>query len=101
MIYRELEAALSILGLGQRASLAEIRNRYHQLAREHHPDGGTARESDQIQRINAAYRLLRDYCAGYRYDFGEAEFYEQDPEARLQRQFAEDPVWGGHDDQAG
>jgi hypothetical protein len=47
-----------------------------------------------MQKINAAYRVLLDYLAGYRYSFAEEEFYEQQPEERLRQQFGEDPVWG-------
>jgi len=98
MTYKELGSALAVLGIGQRATMAQIRTRYRHLARLHHPDsdaGGRGDNSEQMQRVNAAYNLLREYCGDYSFDFSEKEFYEQDPEARLRRQFATDPVWGG------
>lgn len=95
MTYQELETALTILGLGERATLAELKARYHQLAQHHHPDRKSSADGEQMHRINAAYSLLRDYCSDYSFNFSEDEFYQQDPEARLRRQFATDPVWGG------
>lgn len=90
--YQDLKAALEILGLPQRATLDQLRARHRALVRRHHPDtGGT--DDDQIRRINAAYRLLGDYCRQYTFDFGYQEFLEQYPEERLREQFATDPLW--------
>ncbi len=94
MNYQELARALRVLGLGERASLAEIRGCYHQLARRHHPDAG-GEDATAIRRVNAAYRLLTSYCRNYRFCFSQEEFLEQFPEERLRQQFSDDPVWGG------
>lgn len=97
MNYRDLQQALGVLELGERASLAEIRRRYHELARRHHPDAGGEEGEDAtaIRRVNAAYRLLTSYCRNYRFSFSHEEFLEQLPEERLREQFGHDPVWGG------
>jgi len=95
MTYADLTAALSVLGLSQRATLAEIKKRHRQLVKQHHPDAGADNEPEAIRRVNAAYALLRDYCASYRYSFTKEEFLLQNPEERLRQQFAWDPVWGG------
>ena len=95
MTYRELQAALAVLGLGERATLKELRSRYRSLAKAHHPDRGGAADGVAMQRLAAAYRMLLDYCEGYRFCFSEEEFLEQRPEERLRRQFGWDPVWGG------
>ena len=97
MTYQELRQALAVFELGERASLDEIRRRYRDLARRHHPDAG-GEDAQAIRRVNAAYRLLSDYCRGYRFSFGREEFLEQFPEERLREQFAGDPVWGGKTD---
>lgn len=94
MTHADLQAALRILGLGERATLKEIKARHRQLVKRHHPDSGTGSDPDNIRQINAAYRLLLDYVAAYRFDFSEREFFEQNPEERLRRQFMNDPVWG-------
>jgi curved DNA-binding protein CbpA len=93
MDYSELLQAQKLLGLGDRASLKEIKERYRELARKHHPDAGGA-ESQAMQEINAAYALLIAYVEDYRFSFAEEEFYEQQPEERLRRQFGDDPLWG-------
>ena len=47
-----------------------------------------------IWKVNAAYRTVSDYVSQYRFSFAEEEFYEQNPEERIRRQFADDPLWG-------
>jgi curved DNA-binding protein CbpA len=93
MEFSELHKAQKLLGLGERASLKEIKERYRDLARQHHPDAGGV-ESEAIQEINAAYALLLAYLKDYRFSFAEEEFYEQQPEERLRQQFSDDPLWG-------
>lgn len=95
MSYRELQEAVALFGLGERATLRQIKDRHRDLAREHHPDRGGAADPATMQRINSAYRILLDYCGSYRFSFSEAEYLEQHPEERLRRQFGWDPVWGG------
>ena len=94
MTYQELRSAVTTLGLGERASLTEIKQRHRHLVKLHHPDAGSAEPPEKIREINAAYRTLLDYLAEYRFSFSEADFYEQSPEERLRQQFAEDPLWG-------
>ncbi|MEJ2202020.1 MAG: J domain-containing protein [Desulfuromonadaceae bacterium] len=95
MTYRELQRALEILGLPERASLKEIKYRHRKLVKRHHPDRHPEETPERIREINAAYERVRAYCAEYRFCFSQEEFYEQNPEERLRRQFSQDPVWGG------
>jgi hypothetical protein len=95
MTYRQLQEALSVFGLGERATLKQIKSRHRELARAFHPDRCGAEDQAAMQRINAAYKILMAYCDGYRFSFSEEEFLEQRPEERLRRQFDWDPVWGG------
>ena len=94
--YQELQQALAVFGLGERATLEQLRQRHRELARRCHPDHGGA-DDDSIRRVNAAYQLLSDYCRSYRFSFAPEEFYEQYPEERLRRQFSWDRVWGGQE----
>jgi hypothetical protein len=48
-----------------------------------------------IRRLNEAHRLLMDYLQSYRFSFSQEEFYRQNPEEHLKRQFSWDPVWSG------
>jgi len=94
LTYAELRASLLIFGLGERATLREIRARHRELVKKYHPDVGTEGMSGQIRKINAAYQVLREYVDAYRFSFAEDEFYEQNTEERIRRQFMTDPIWG-------
>lgn len=94
MTYEELQAALSVFGLGERATIKEIKARHRELVKRYHPDAGGEHDPEQIRKVNAAYRVLRDYVESYRFSFTEKEFYEQNPEERIRRQFMDDPLWG-------
>ena len=95
MTYRELQEALDVFGLGERASLKDIKARHRALAKKLHPDRGQTGDPEAMRMVNAAYARLQDYCDNYRFCFSETEFLEQHPEERLRRQFGCDPVWGG------
>jgi curved DNA-binding protein CbpA len=86
MTYLELQEALRVLGLGERATIREIKARHRELVKRHHPDAGAESEPVEIRKINAAYRLVMDYVADYRFSFDENEFYEQNPEEFIRRQ---------------
>lgn len=94
MTYAELREALRVFGLGERATLREIRARHRELVKRHHPDAGRYEDGEDIRRINAARKVLLEYVESYRFSFSEDEFYEQNPEERIRKQFTGDPVWG-------
>jgi len=93
MTYVELQAALSVLGLSKRAGLKEIKAKHRDLVKRYHPDTGSG-NPDKIREVNAAYRVIAEYVGSYSFSFAEEEFYEQNPEERLMRQFMDDPLWG-------
>jgi hypothetical protein len=94
MRHDDLQAALRVFGLGERATLKEIKGRYRELARQHHPDGGNGEDTEEIYRVIEANRVIMDYVESYRFCFSEREYLEQDPEERLRRRFVDDPLWG-------
>jgi DnaJ-class molecular chaperone len=93
MTHEKLQAALLIFGLGERATRKEIKARHRKLVKRHHPDAGAA-NPERIREVNAAFQVLLAYLESYRYSFSEEEFYRQNPQQRLQRQFGSDPLWG-------
>ncbi len=95
MTFQQFRDAVAVFGLGERATLAQIKARHRQLVKEHHPDRGKSTDTEAIRRINHAHALLTQYCRGYHYCFSEAEFLEQTPTERIRRQFGWDPVWSG------
>jgi len=94
MTYAQLQESLGVLGLGERSTLGEIKARHRELVKRHHPDICTDGDPETIRTVNAAYRIVCDYISEYRFSFAEEEFYEQNPEERIRRQFADDPLWG-------
>ncbi len=94
MTYDDLHTSLCILGLGERATLKEIKERYRKLVKQYHPDIGYAGDPEMIRQIYAAYRIVTSYVSGYHFSFSEKEYYEQDMEACMRRQYADDPFWG-------
>lgn len=93
MTYRELTLALKVFGLGDRVTLVQIKSRHRELVKRYHPDTGSEEDPDQIRKVNAAYRVLLEYVANYVFSFSEEEFYEQNPEERLRRQFMDEHLW--------
>ncbi|GFO59520.1 molecular chaperone DnaJ [Geomonas silvestris] len=94
MTFKELCLAREVFGLSERATLKEVKTRHRELVKLHHPDAGGG-DPAQIRRINTAYQVLTDYLTQYSFSFSEAEFYEQNPEERLRRQFMDESLWGG------
>ena len=69
--FKEIDEARNILGLGEVATLKEIKGAYRRLARRCHPDRHTGSDQSQaaMKKLNWAYKLLEDYCKGYKYSF--------------------------------
>ena len=97
MTYKELRLALKVFDLGERATLNEIKSRHRELVKKYHPDAGSD-DSAELRKVNAAYRVLLDYVGSYRFSFAEEEFYEQNPEERMLRQFMDEAFWEREDD---
>ena len=83
MTHREVKGARELLGLGQEASLNEVKRAYYGLAQEHHPDAvrlsasrlsstksrdeaqlGDKAAEERFSEVAAAYQLLSNYCLG-------------------------------------
>jgi hypothetical protein len=65
-----LDAARRALGLGESASLAEIKGAYRRLLQEVHPDRNTdPRAADSLKDISAAYELLEEYALNFKHTF--------------------------------
>jgi curved DNA-binding protein CbpA len=103
-----MASALRELGLTPPVSLAEIKKAYRERSRELHPDRNRALShessddrpalnetgrNDAMIRLNAAYRLLSDYVARFRYRFNSDEYFEQNPRERVRMQFADSENW--------
>jgi len=66
--------AKSLLGLREKASLKEIKNKYKNLMKKWHPDkhkDNYEQATHMSMLINEAYKTILDYCNSYEYPLDE------------------------------
>ena len=67
-----------------------------------HPDKGSASKkkcNEMIQKITEAYKIIMDYCNNYEYSFKDEEIKRYISYEELwDKQFGNDPLWGGDND---
>jgi DnaJ-class molecular chaperone len=87
----EIDQARKLLGLGERASMAEIKIAYRQMCKQWHPDVVTdeTTATRKMKDINAAYRLLLEYCESYRFSFSPEEIESFDPDKWWSQRFGD------------
>ena len=95
--WKEIFAAKELLGLGDRATLGEIKRSYRKMCKIHHPDLSAIKEesdSEVMHNLTRAYELLMRYCDQYRIPFlpGDPENVEADD--WWMDRFGQDPLWG-------
>jgi DnaJ-class molecular chaperone len=75
--FKQIDEARRILGLGEDATMQEIKEAYRKLAYKYHPDrckGKSKKECQEMfKKISHANDILMSYCAGYRYSFKEKD----------------------------
>lgn len=92
--------AATLLGIGNKASLNEIRSRYYERIREWHPDvslNDPAASHEMTIRLKKAYDLLVEYCMNHSFSFrieDLAKDLEQSPADFWMERFGDDPIWG-------
>ncbi len=92
----DIEEAREILELEERATLAEIKEAFRRLAKEHHPDlNGEGADPNRMRKLNRAYQTLQDYCSSFRFPLKKGPESEIiDDEKWWFDRFGEDPLWG-------
>jgi len=93
-----LQAAAGLLGLGEQASLAEIKKAYRVLSRKHHPDVQESAKQQVAEiamyELNEAYQTLLRYCAAYRFPLLPKKDEELEDEDWWFERFGQDHLWG-------
>jgi len=84
-ISSDIKEALEILGLPSLVTHEDIKRQYRHLAKKYHPDQGGSTE--EMERINHAYRLLNSYIEQFRYSFDDDEINRQFPGADYASRF--------------
>jgi hypothetical protein len=94
--WQEIDNARKILGLGERATLGEIKRAYYSLCKRHHPDAvGPDKDADEeiMYRLTEAYDLLMRYCEEFRFPLQPEETDIYDAEDWWMDRFGQDPLW--------
>ncbi|QOP45992.1 J domain-containing protein [Sulfurimonas paralvinellae] len=84
--------AKSLLGLREKSSIKEIKNRYKDLMKKWHPDkhpNDVDKATKMSMKINDAYKTILEYCNNYEYPFDEESIREkyQSPSEWMQNKF--------------
>lgn len=58
--------AVERLKLPSCASVRQIRKRYREMVKAHHPDRQKGTQDPEMAAINEAYAILMDYCHNYK-----------------------------------
>jgi preprotein translocase subunit Sec63 len=87
----DIDRARRLLGLGELASIAEIKTAYRQMCKRWHPDVSQdeATANPTMKDINAAYKLLLNYCETYRFSFRPEEVESFDPDRWWYQRFGD------------
>ncbi len=96
--FEEIHEARLLLGLPQRATMAETKASYKKLMGRWHPDrcAENKRECEETsKKIIAAYKVILAYCEQYRFSFSREDIMEHASEEEfwLER-FGRDSSWG-------
>jgi len=70
--------ALNTLNLPTLVSYEDIKNRYYELSKRHHPD--LNKKDNKMEGINEAYSILKQYVFKYRFSFSDEEIMKQFPQ---------------------
>ena len=75
--FRQIDEARKLLGLGEEASIEEIKRALRDLTLKYHPyrcKDKDKKDCEEIfKKINSAKEIILNYCANYRYSFKEKE----------------------------
>ncbi|HEX74147.1 MAG TPA: DnaJ domain-containing protein [Dehalococcoidia bacterium] len=73
----QIDEARRLLGLGEAATLKQVKAAYKMLANRYHPDRckeiDRAKCEEMMKRMNEAYELIMKYFTDYSYSFGEED----------------------------
>ena len=91
--WQEIDRARRLLGLGERATLGEIKRAYHRLSKRYHPDTGGGDDPAMMYKLTAAYELLMRHCEQYRFPLAPEDNQIYDAEDWWMERFGRDPLW--------
>ena len=89
--FEQIDEARRLLGLGEAATLRQVKQAYRRAAQRYHPD--RCKDGDKVQceemmtKINEAYELIMKYCTRYSYSFREEDVRRTYPYEEYLRKF--------------
>jgi DnaJ-class molecular chaperone len=90
--FEKISQARELLGLGEAATLRQIKAAYKKVANRYHPDKcqdpDTAKCAEMMKKINEAYELIMEYCAQYSYSFSEEDVRRTYPHDEYLRRYS-------------
>jgi len=96
--YKIIKQAQETLGLSESATMKEIKDKFHKLCHEWHPDkckDSKTKCIKMMQKINNAYKIIMNYCNNYEYSFKDDEIKKHISYEELWNiKFGDDPLWG-------
>jgi DnaJ-class molecular chaperone len=96
--YEEMNKARLLLGLPERAEMAEIRANYKKLMGQWHPDKcgeDTQKCEEMSKKIITAYEIILAYCKEYQFSFSKEEVMKHATEEEIWlERFGKDSSWG-------
>jgi len=75
--FNQIDKARNILGLGEDATMEEIKDAYRTLSLQYHPDRCKGKEKrrceEMMKELNRARDIVMAYCVCYRFSFKEKD----------------------------
>ncbi|HAX61941.1 MAG TPA: molecular chaperone DnaJ [Elusimicrobia bacterium] len=85
--FKRIDEARKILGLGETASLEDIKKAYREKCLKYHPDrckDARKKECEKMMKnINDARNIVLDYCINYKFSFAKQEIKKNTKEKEL------------------
>jgi preprotein translocase subunit Sec63 len=96
--WQVIEEARKLLGLGDKATLGEMKRAYYSLSKQHHPDtagqdSSSEADEEMMYRLTEAYNLLMRYCDEYRFPLSKPENDIYDAEDWWMDRFGQESPW--------
>jgi len=89
--FEQISQGRQLLGLGETATLKQIKQAYKRAANRYHPDrckdADKAKCDEMMKKLNEAYELIMGYCAQYNYSFSEEDVRRTYPHDEYLRKY--------------
>lgn len=94
--WEALFEAKELLGLGDCATLGEVKRSYRSKCKEYHPDlvGGDKAKGDMMRKLTRAYDVLINHYNQFKIPLVPRDGETLEPEDWWLDRFGQDPLWG-------